>query len=91
MNGDKNGHIQKLEGVTKRFHAHLKNAAPGTPVYARRSEGLLTSNYRRFIVVSVTQEKSDFKWDPKIALELGLDMSKLKKDFLEGENIQWQG
>ena len=91
LNGDKNGRIQKLEGVTKRFHAHLKSAAPGTPVYARRSEGLLTSNFRRFVVVSVTQEKSDIVWDPKIARELGLDMPKTNKYFLEGENIQWCG
>ena len=49
LNGDKNGHLQKLEGVTKRLCSSIKGKHPELLVCVRRSEGLLAINYKKFV------------------------------------------
>ena len=91
LNGDKNGHTQKLEGATKRLAALIRSKYPGLLFKARRTEGFLNINFKEFVQVTVTPDKTDFVWNLVFAIKHKLQMPELKKESLEGENIQWCG
>ena len=85
LNGDKNGHAQKLEGATKRLAALIRKKYPGLLFEARRTEGFLSINFKEFVQVTVTPDKTDFVWNPVLAIIHKLQMPELKKELLEGE------
>ena len=89
--GDKNRHTPKLEGASERLLPVIKSKSPGLLLYGRRSEGLLTISYHNFATITVTHDKSDFVWNPKISAQYNLDMHAIKRVLLEEENIQWCG
>ena len=89
LNGDKNGHMPKLGGVTKRLCAFIKSKHPDLQVYSVRSEGFPTINYKKFVAIKLTPSISDLVWNPTTASQYNVDLKAIKKQFLEGENLQW--
>ena len=60
LNGHKKCHTQKLQGATKRPFAFIRSKSPGLQLYGRRSDCLLTTIYKKFVTLAVTQDRINF-------------------------------
>jgi len=90
LNPDKNGRQQKIEGATKRLCRRLKSQHSDLNLFARKSEGIITLDFKQLALVSAPEAgKVDLGWNPGPVRTAGIDKASFTKEFLETENIQW--
>ena len=89
INPDKNGHQIKTESCTNRLCKLIKGKCPNVPVYPRKLEGILSSDFQVLAVLRIAKDKVSIDWNIKLCKSRNLDYEAIGASFLEEENIQW--